>query len=183
MGGDAPSRKAEDVMTTLLPFLSPLLAATSSGSSKTTSGGSSFLLFLIPLLVIAYFLIFRPQRQRARRQQQAGAAIEEGDLVSTIGGIVGRVVTLDGERAVLEVSPGVHIELLRQAIHRRIEAGQVPETGSDAGAMPGALGLATGASSGNGNGHIVAERDGHLGHADMHTDGDPGGDAAREEGA
>lgn len=169
-------------MTTLLPFLSPLVAATSSGSSKTTSGGSSFLLFLIPLLLIAYFMIFRPQRQRARRQQQAGSAIEEGDLVSTIGGIVGRVVTLDGERAVLEVSPGVHIELLRQAIHRRIEAGTAAGTGPDESGVPEEPGFAPGAASGNGNGHVAIDPGGDFGHADMHTDGDPGGGAGREEG-
>lgn len=108
----------------MLTFLSVahLLAATTSTTTKAKpSSGGSLLIFIIPLLVLAYLLIFRPQKQRARRQQQMQSSVEEGDLVATIGGIVGRVVAISGERATVEVAPGVEMEFLRQAIARKVD--------------------------------------------------------------
>lgn len=86
------------------------------------ASGSNLLLFVIPLALLAYLLLVRPQRQRARRTQQLQSSVEEGDTVVTIGGIVGRVVSLHGDRATIEVSPGMQLEVLRQAVARRIES-------------------------------------------------------------
>lgn len=108
--------------------LAHLLAAASSSSSKTQTGGGNILIFIIPLLALAYLLIIRPQRQRARKTQQAQSGIEEGDNVVTIGGIVGRVVSLEGDRAVLEVAPDLEVEFLRQAIARRLDPVAVDDT-------------------------------------------------------
>src|SRR5579875_1425357 len=103
-------------------FLLHLLAATSSKSHHATAGsGSSFFIFIIIALVIAYFLFFRPQKRRQQAQRQAQSAIEEGDTVATIGGILGRVVSLTKERAVLEVADGTRMEFLRQAIRNRVD--------------------------------------------------------------
>ncbi|HZD65579.1 MAG TPA: preprotein translocase subunit YajC [Acidimicrobiales bacterium] len=104
-----------------------LLAQLLAAAPAKSSGGTSFLIFIIPLLIIAYLLIFRPQKKRAQRQRQAQAAIEEGDTVVSIGGIVGRVVALDQERATLEVAPDLELEFLRKAISHRLEPATSPE--------------------------------------------------------
>ena len=64
---------------------------------------------ILPLVLfvgIFYFLILRPQRQRMKQQQELMANIGLGDEVRTIGGIVGRIVSMDDENVVLEVEEG-----------------------------------------------------------------------------
>lgn len=96
-----------------------LIAATKSSSQ---SGGISFLYFLVPLLLIGYVVFLRPQRQKQRRQQQQMKTISVGDEVVTIGGVVGRVTAMEGDRVWLELDSGVIVEFLRQAVNRRLEA-------------------------------------------------------------
>lgn len=88
------------------------------------------LLFIPLIILVGYLLLIRPQQQRVRRQQQLLASISVGDQVVTAGGIVARVVSLDEDRAELEVAPGTTVVFLRQAISRRIEE---PEPVTDAG--------------------------------------------------
>ncbi|MGH9066288.1 MAG: preprotein translocase subunit YajC, partial [Acidimicrobiales bacterium] len=124
-----------------------LLAATSTKAKH--SGGSNIFLFLIPILILGYFFFIRPQKQRQRRAQQARSGFEEGDTVVTIGGIVGKVVALDDQpappprptgfrsaaaaqpkdeaRAVLEIAPGLEMEILRRAIAHKVDPATVTE--------------------------------------------------------
>jgi preprotein translocase YajC subunit len=63
----------------------------------------------------------RPQQQRMRKQRQLLGSLEVGDTIATAGGMIGRIVELSDERAVIEVGDGVHIEFLRAAISRKVE--------------------------------------------------------------
>ncbi|HEX9529988.1 MAG TPA: preprotein translocase subunit YajC [Acidimicrobiales bacterium] len=79
------------------------------------------LIFLMLIAVVFYTLLVRGPRQRARRRQEVVAAMGVGDEVVTIGGIVGRIAAVDGDRVALEVAPGVTLTFLRAGINRRIE--------------------------------------------------------------
>ncbi|MBO0894597.1 MAG: preprotein translocase subunit YajC [Acidimicrobiales bacterium] len=99
-------------------LLAWVVAAT---SSKNSSGSSSFILLLIPLVVLGYFMLVRPQRQRARQQQAQSRQFTVGDWVMTVGGIAGRVVEANDEWIKVEVASGVQLEVLRQAVSRRLD--------------------------------------------------------------
>lgn len=77
-----------------------------------------------------WFLLVRPQRERVRRQQQLVASLEVGDEVITAGGIVGRIVALDGDEAHIEVASGVVMRFLRLAVNARM-ADDTPATPGD----------------------------------------------------
>jgi preprotein translocase subunit YajC len=81
----------------------------------------SILIFLPLLLILMYLLLIRPQQQRVRKQQAVLSSIDVGDEVVTVSGIVGRVEALEDDRVYIEVAPGVTIEMLRQALGRKIE--------------------------------------------------------------
>lgn len=93
-------------------------------------GGDSFS-FLLPLLLLGalmYFLIIRPQRKRMRRQRELSSALEVGDQVRTIGGLLGVVVGLGDDWVVLGVEDG------RVRVQRSAVAGRAgPDNPSDLG--------------------------------------------------
>ena len=75
-------------------------------------------LLLFPLLMFAllWVMAIRPQQQRVRKQRELVASLDVGDEVVTAGGIVGRIVGLDGDEIRLEVAPGVVMRILRVAV-------------------------------------------------------------------
>ncbi|MGH9296378.1 MAG: preprotein translocase subunit YajC [Acidimicrobiales bacterium] len=90
---------------------------------------SSSLVSFLPIILIfavLYFVLIRPQRNRTRRHQSEQSSIEVGDEVSLTSGIIGRVTEMTGDRAHVEIAPGIEIEVLRPALGRR-----VPEPVSD----------------------------------------------------
>lgn len=93
-----------------------ILATTSSGG--TTSKGSSTFTFLIlaVLVVLFYVLIMRPQRNRQRKAMQTQNQVIPGQRIRTTAGMYGTVVSGDDRDVVIEISPGVHVTMLRRAI-------------------------------------------------------------------
>lgn len=98
--------------------------------------GSSLSGLIVPgaLMVGMYFLLIRPQRNRQKAQQALLSELTVGDKVMTAGGIFGSVRAIDDEqgRIVVEIAPGVPVEMLRAAVRERIVtdvAGEA-ETGS-----------------------------------------------------
>ena len=49
-----------------------------------------------------YFLMIRPQRKKDKQLQDMRSSLDIGDNVTTIGGVVGRVVALKDDTVVLE---------------------------------------------------------------------------------
>ena len=69
-------------------------------------GGSSWITIAMIALVFAvfYFLLIRPEKKRERAAQEMRAALQVGDEVTTIGGIIGKVVSIKEETFVLETT-------------------------------------------------------------------------------
>lgn len=125
-------------MTQSLALAHLLLAA----SSKSTSSSSAFLT-LLPLLaigVLGYFFFIRPQQRKAQAARAAqGSGIEVGDEVQTVGGVIGTVLEIHGDRYTLltgalgedgnlDGPQPTRIVFLRQAIAKKIE--RIEDTGA-----------------------------------------------------
>ncbi len=81
-------------------------------------------LILIALMVVAfYFLIMRPQKKRQQAIQKTMNEIQPGTRVMLGSGLFGTVVSVGTRQVVLEVSPGVEITALKQAIARIVAPG------------------------------------------------------------
>ena len=96
--------------------------------------GNSSTLVMIALMVIAfYLLILRPQKKRQLEMQRTLRSLEPGDRVLLGSGLFGTIISLGERQAVLEISPGVELTVLKQAIVRRAsEADEDPvEDGLD----------------------------------------------------
>lgn len=78
---------------------------------------------LIALMAIAfYFLIMRPQRKRQQEMQRTMSSLTPGTRVMTGSGLFGTVTAIGEKQAVLEISPGVELTVLKQAVTRVVGA-------------------------------------------------------------
>ncbi len=57
---------------------------------------------MILFFVIMWFILIRPQKKREKEAQQMRNNVQVGDEVTTVGGIVGRVVSLREDTVVIE---------------------------------------------------------------------------------
>ena len=74
-----------------------LEAATSTqGNSWTT------ILLMVALFGVMYFVMIRPQKKKQKEEQEMRDAIQIGDEITTIGGIMGRVVTVKEDSLIIE---------------------------------------------------------------------------------
>jgi len=81
-------------------------------------------LILIALMVVAfYFLIMRPQKKRQQAIQKTMNELQPGTRVMLGSGLFGTLVSVGTKQVVLEVSPGVEMTVLKQAIARTVAPG------------------------------------------------------------
>ena len=66
------------------------------------SSSSMMWIMIVAMLAIMYFLTIRPQRKRQKEEQTMRDNIQVGDEITTIGGIMGRVVTVKEDALIIE---------------------------------------------------------------------------------
>jgi preprotein translocase subunit YajC len=120
--------------------LSFFIAATTTTtkSSASSSSSSLFLVVIIGLVAAFYFLMIRPNQRRRMQAMRESRAFDLGDEV-VAGGMVGHVVRIGDSDVDVEVSDGVVITFVKQAVQAR--ASYTP---------PGARGLGAGGGLGGG---------------------------------
>ena len=80
-------------------------------------GGMTSLIMIVAMIAVFYFLMIRPENKRKKEAEQMRSAVKTGDVITTIGGIIGTVVSVKDDKFVLETSADqVRIELAKWAI-------------------------------------------------------------------
>ena len=75
------------------------------------------ILMLVLMIAVFYFLLIRPENKRKKEAEAMRNAVKEGDEVTTIGGLIGTVVSVKDEKFVMETGADrVRIELAKWAI-------------------------------------------------------------------
>lgn len=85
--------------------------------TTTTESYISLFFTLALMLVLLYFMIYRPQKKQEKKDAAMRAALEIGDQITTIGGVIGRVVAIKDDSFVLETGADrVKIRFTKNAI-------------------------------------------------------------------
>lgn len=74
------------------------------------------IVWIVLLFAVFYFLIIRPQQQRAKRHRELLSSLKVGDKVETIGGIHGKIISLDKDSLELEIAPKVVVNISQRAV-------------------------------------------------------------------
>lgn len=75
--------------------MNPILMQLAAGANGTGGmGGAQGIILMVVLMAVMYFMMIRPQKKRQKEEQEMRSSLEIGDEIITIGGIVGKVVTI-----------------------------------------------------------------------------------------
>jgi len=100
-------------------FAQGLFGGGGPAASGSSNPNMTFILQIaqfLPIIAIFYLLLIRPQQQQAKKLKAMLAALKKGDKVVTSGGLMGTIVGLDEQKAVLRVGDDVKMEFLKSAI-------------------------------------------------------------------
>lgn len=91
--------------------------------------GSSMIIMIVLMFAIMYFLMIRPENKRKKKAEAMREGIKKGDTVTTIGGIVGKIVHVNKDTIVIETSDDrVRMELTKWAVSSvGVQTGEQPE--------------------------------------------------------
>ena len=75
------------------------------------------IILIVALIAVFYFFMIRPQKKQEKKDAAMRDALQVGDEVTTIGGIIGKIVSIKGETFVLETTKDkTKIRFLKGAI-------------------------------------------------------------------
>ena len=84
------------------------------------AGSASMMSLMLPLVLmiaLMYFLMIRPENKRKKQAEEMRSSLKKGDQITTIGGIVGKIVQVTDENIVIETSDDrVRMELTKWAV-------------------------------------------------------------------
>lgn len=102
-------------------FLRLLAEATTGGSGSSTQPGGveQFLplIFMIAIFVLMYFFMIKPQKKQEKEIQNMRNNLTVGDEITTIGGIIGKIISIKEETCLIETSGDkTKIRILKSAV-------------------------------------------------------------------
>lgn len=75
------------------------------------------MLLMVAMIAIFYFLIIRPENKRKKQAEQMRNSLRKGERITTIGGMVGKIVQVNDATIVFETSEDrVRIEVTKWAV-------------------------------------------------------------------
>ncbi len=100
----------------------------SDAVAQTGGGGQGSFLSLLPmvaLFVIFYFLLIRPQQKRQKEHKNMVAGLAKGDEVVTMGGVLGKITSVDENFVTLQIAKDTEIKVQRVAVQAMMPKGTV----------------------------------------------------------
>jgi preprotein translocase subunit YajC len=77
------------------------------------------MILMIGVIVLMYFFIMRPQKKQEKETQNMRDSLQVGDGITTIGGIIGKIISIKGETVMIESGHDrTKIRILRSAVSR-----------------------------------------------------------------
>ena len=91
--------------------------------------GTSMIVMIVLMFALMYFMMIRPENKRKKKAQEMRDGLKKGDVITSIGGIVGKIVHVNKDTIIIETSEDrVRMELTKWAVSSvGIQAGEQPE--------------------------------------------------------
>ncbi|MCL2045075.1 MAG: preprotein translocase subunit YajC [Oscillospiraceae bacterium] len=77
----------------------------------------SLIFMFVALAAMTYFTTVRPDNKKKKEQAKMHDALSVGDTITTVGGMIGKIVRIDSEKLTFETSEDrVRIQIVRSAV-------------------------------------------------------------------
>lgn len=88
-------------------FSSFVVAAASTSSAAAGTGNDAMTMLVsfgpfIVLIALLWFIMIRPQKKKEKQTQKMREAVQTGDNVITVSGVIGRVVSVKDDSVIIE---------------------------------------------------------------------------------
>ena len=86
------------------------------------------IIMIVLLMAVMYFFMIRPENKRKKQAEEMRNSLKKGDTITTIGGIVGKIVMVNPNTIVIETSDDrVRMELTKWAVSQTgVQTGDQP---------------------------------------------------------
>lgn len=89
--------------------------------SSGNGGGSMWItiIMIVAMIAVMYFFIMRPQKKQEKETQNMRDSLQVGDEITTIGGIIGKIISIKDETVMIETGHDrTKIRILKSAVSR-----------------------------------------------------------------
>lgn len=91
-----------------------------AGADTPATGGMGSwysIIMIVVMLGVLYFFMIRPQRKQEKETNAMRNSLQVGDEITTIGGIIGRIVSIKEETCMIETGHDrTKIRILKSAV-------------------------------------------------------------------
>lgn len=91
------------------------------------------MIMIVMLIAVMYFFMIRPENKRKKQAQTMRDSLKKGDIVTTIGGVIGKIVLVTADTIIIETSEDrVRMEFTKWAVSQvGVQNGEQPEAKKD----------------------------------------------------
>ena len=94
-----------------------LSGCAATGDAGAAGAGYSSILMLVVMIAVFYFMLIRPENKKKKKLEQMRSSLGVGDKITTIGGMVGKIVDISGDLITFETGEDrVRIQVTKWAI-------------------------------------------------------------------
>ena len=100
----------------MLSFVSTAADGTNAAAGGLF-GGPYMIIMLVLFIAVFYFMILRPENKKKKEAEALRNSLHKGDKITTIGGIMGKIVDIKDDKIVIETGEDqVRIELQKWSV-------------------------------------------------------------------
>ncbi len=97
--------------------MNTLLLEASDAAGSANGSGLVSIIMIVVMLAILYFFMIRPQKKQEKETNAMRNGLQVGDEITTIGGIIGKIVSIKEETIMIETGHDrTKIRLLKSAV-------------------------------------------------------------------
>ena len=96
-------------------FITEAFAEAAPATAAQPNPYAPFIMLAL-MVVIFYFLLWRPQSKRSKEHKTLMEGLSAGDEVVLSGGMLGKILKVEDQYAVLELAKNVEVKIQKSAI-------------------------------------------------------------------